>query len=118
MADEDTQSIFYALLERVCLLASPNNVQEEWLQSKDEPLDELRLSLLDVGSELFPLYRESELLDSEGELSVLKLEEHLNSLSERNLMRDWLYLKDTTDWDVTRSLARDAIKSLETKHNS
>lgn len=113
MAHEETESIFRALLDRVAILASSNKTQEEWLRSNDEPLDEMRLILLDVGSELFPLYREHQLLNDEGELSLLKLENQLNSLSQRNLMRDWSTLKDTPDWEQTRTLARDAFEKMQ-----
>jgi hypothetical protein len=114
--DEDTESIFQTLLERVALLASSSQIQEEWLRSNDEPLDEMRLLLHDVGSELFPLYREHQLLSSEGASYVLRLEAHLDSLSARRLLRDWSALNDTTDWERSRSLARDAFERLQNQH--
>jgi hypothetical protein len=72
------QNCFERLVEQTHILASPANVQSEFLNSLDTGADEMRMRFLDVGSFLFPLYREYRLVDDLDEAAVLAIEGHLN----------------------------------------
>jgi hypothetical protein len=113
MTDEGPSKNFSLLKEAVGLLARSADEQREWMKYSGQGIDEMRLQLLDVGSCLFPLYRENELIDSTDETAVTALELHLNSsLANDELFQNWKAVKNDTFWQETRKLARVAFTTL------
>jgi hypothetical protein len=100
-----------SLIDELKLLASPPSVQEEWLKVNPGGVDEMRLGLLDVGSNLFPLYREQNLIDSLDEAAVERLEEHLNAWHFGPKRPAW-HVDSGPFWTVTRELADAALATL------
>jgi hypothetical protein len=100
-----------SLVAELELLASPPSVQEEWLKAGPGGVDEMRLGLLDVGSNLFPLYREQKLIDSLDEAAIERLEEHLNAWRFGPKRPAW-HVDSGPFWTVTRELASDALATL------
>jgi len=95
------------------LLASSAHNQREWMKYNGQGIDEMRLQLLDVGSCLFPLYRENELIDFADESAVTALELHLNSkLANDELFRNWKSVKNDPFWREARRLAMVAQATL------
>ena len=80
-------------------------------------VDEMRMEFLDVGSELFPLYREFGLIDHLDEAAVLAVERHLNSgtgnrVHHREFFYSWSRSKNLPFWVETRRLANNALDTL------
>jgi hypothetical protein len=80
--------------------------------------DEMRMCFLDLGSELFPLYRQYDLIDNLDERAVLAVEKQLNSgkgdkAHYHEFFYDWSRAKDLTFWVETRRLANLALGALQ-----
>jgi hypothetical protein len=111
------QGCFERLVEQTRILASSAGDQGDYLNRTGAGVDEMRMLFLDVGSFLFPLYREYHLIDDLDEASVLAIEEHLNveigNLAHyQEFFYSWTRAKDLTYWVETRRLASYALGIL------
>jgi hypothetical protein len=119
MNDEERQArnVFERLINETRRLASSAEDQTAYLDEIKTGVDEMRIGFLDVGSDLFPLYKEFFLIDQLDEEAVLAVERHLNvGLGNREHYQEFFYSwassKNLSFWVETRSLAKNALDVL------
>lgn len=119
MNDDERQArnVFERLINESRRLASSAEEQTAYLDEIKTGVDEMRMGFLDVGSELFPLYREYSLIDQLDEAAVLAVERHLNvGLGNREHYQEFFYnwsrSKNLPYWVETRRLAKIALNTL------
>jgi hypothetical protein len=115
--ERQARNVFALLIEETRRLASSAEEQTAYLDQIKTGADELRMEFLDVGSVLFPLYREYDLVDYLDEESVLAVERHLSSGAEdderhRENFYYWSRSKNLSFWIETRRLAKVALDFL------
>lgn len=115
--ESQARNVFALLIEETRRLASSAEEQTAYLDQIGTGADELRMGFLDVGSELFPLYREYDLIDNLDEEAILAVVRHLNSgAGDREhyqaFFYSWSRSKNLSFWIETRRLAMAALDVL------
>jgi hypothetical protein len=115
--ERQANNMFALLIQETRRLASSAEEQTAYLDEIKTGADELRMGFLDVGSWLFPLYREYHLIDEIDEAAVLAVENHLNKgVGNREHYEEFFYSwsrsKNLSFWIETRRLAKTALDVL------
>jgi hypothetical protein len=119
MDDDERQAtdVFARLIRVTRMLASSAEVQTAYLDEINTGVDELRLEFLDVGSDLFPLYKAHGLIDHLDEEAVSAVERQLNigvgdPEHYQEFFYNWFRSKNHSFWVETRRLAKIALNVL------
>jgi hypothetical protein len=115
--ERQAKEVFARLIQTTRMLASSAEVQTAYLDEIDTGVDEMRMEFLDVGSDLFPLYKQFDLIDHLDQEAVLALEQHLNiALGDHDHYQEFFYSwsrsKNLSFWVETRRLAKNALDAL------
>jgi hypothetical protein len=115
--ERQAHNMFALLIQETRRLAGSAEEQTAYLDEIKTGADELRMGFLDVGSWLFALYKEYDLIDHQDEEAVLAVERHLNSgVGNREHYQEFFYSwsrsKNLSFWIETRRLAKTALDVL------
>lgn len=103
------------VVEQVAILAAPGSEQERWAEDHGFLIDELMLQFFDMVPGWLRRLRLHEVIDENGELSLLRIEEAfeaMRALDNRTLWTEWEAVKASPEWQNIRQLAAQALVVL------
>jgi len=116
MIQEPSADEVFARLDKYLeLLAAPREQQEAWAAETNSSIEEMRLQLLDVVPDLFPMMEAQLLIDAVDEENISRLIELMDGMpgvDKLYLWTDWDAVESQPEWMRVRQQASIALEML------